>query len=104
MPLHDGPSEMTHVNCLFCCLQDLCRDFDIPTGSYEAFTEPEAAKEYIRARGAPIVVKADGLAAGKGVVVAQSVDEALAAVDDMLVNRKFGEAGAWIAPAYLLAN
>ncbi|KAK9915166.1 hypothetical protein WJX75_005509 [Coccomyxa subellipsoidea] len=74
-------------------LKDLCRDFDIPTGSYEAFTEPETAKNYIRARGAPIVVKANGLAAGKGVVVAQSVEEALTAVDDMLINRKFGEAG-----------
>ncbi len=73
--------------------QDLCRDYDIPTGSYEAFTDPEAAKDYIRSRGAPIVVKADGLAAGKGVVVAHSVEEALAAVDDMLINRVFGEAG-----------
>ena len=73
--------------------QDLCRDYDIPTGTYEAFTDPEAAKEYIRSRGAPIVVKADGLAAGKGVVVAHSVEEALAAVDDMLINRLFGEAG-----------
>ncbi|BDA43270.1 Phosphoribosylamine-glycine ligase [Coccomyxa sp. Obi] len=74
-------------------VKDLCRDYDIPTGSYEAYTDPEAAKEYIRSRGAPIVVKADGLAAGKGVVVAHSVEEALAAVDDMLINRVFGEAG-----------
>ena len=80
----------------------MCRDFDIPTGSYEAFTEPEAAKNYIRARGAPIVVKANGLAAGKGVVVAQSVEEALTAVDDMLINRKFGEAGAYLQKDCLL--
>lgn len=82
------------LRCFACRGQDLCRDYDIPTGSYEAFRDPEAAKEYIRSRGAPIVVKADGLAAGKGVVVARSVEEALAAVDDMLINHKFGEAGA----------
>lgn len=75
-------------------MQDLCRDFNIPTGSYEVFREPGAAKEHIRAVGPPIVVKADGLAAGKGVVVARTVEEALAAVDDMLVSHKFGDAGA----------
>ncbi len=73
--------------------QDLCRDYDIPTGSYEVFRDPEAAKRYIQEQGAPIVVKAVGLAAGKGVVVARTVEEAAAAVDDMLVERKFGEAG-----------
>ena len=73
--------------------QDLCKAAGIPTGAYEVFTEPGPAKAYIRSQGAPIVVKADGLAAGKGVVVAQSTAEAEAAVDDMLVGRKFGEAG-----------
>jgi len=63
--------------------KDLCRANGIPTAAYERFREPAAAKAYIRARGAPIVVKADGLAAGKGVVVAQSLDEALAAIDMM---------------------
>src|SRR5215468_6096351 len=58
--------------------KDLCREFDIPTAAYERFSAAAPAKEYVRKQGAPIVVKADGLAAGKGVVVAQTVDEALA--------------------------
>lgn len=66
----------------------------IPTGAYEAFTDPDAACAYIRAQGAPIVVKADGLAAGKGVIVAMSVDEAEAAARDMLSGNAFGDAGA----------
>jgi phosphoribosylamine--glycine ligase len=61
--------------------KDLCRANNIPTGAYERFTHAEPAKAYVRARGAPIVVKADGLAAGKGVVVAQTVAEAEAAID-----------------------
>ncbi len=61
--------------------KDLCRANHIPTAAYERFRAAEPAKAYIAAHGAPIVVKADGLAAGKGVVVAQSVDEAQAAVD-----------------------
>ena len=74
-------------------VQDLCREYAIPTGSYAVFSEPEPAKRYIREQGAPIVVKAVGLAAGKGVVVAHGLEEALAAVDDMLVQQKFGDAG-----------
>ncbi|MFC0302200.1 phosphoribosylamine--glycine ligase [Virgibacillus soli] len=65
----------------------------IPTAAYETFTDIEAAREYIKEKGAPIVIKADGLAAGKGVVVAQTEGEAFAAVDAMLVNKKFGDAG-----------
>jgi phosphoribosylamine--glycine ligase len=65
----------------------------IPTAAYREFTELEPASEWIRAHGAPVVVKADGLAAGKGVVVAASVDEALAAVDGMLSGASFGRAG-----------
>jgi phosphoribosylamine--glycine ligase len=71
----------------------LCRANDIPTAGYEHFTDAEAAKAYIRARGAPVVVKADGLAAGKGVVVAMSEAEALDAVDRMF-GGGFGAAGA----------
>jgi phosphoribosylamine--glycine ligase len=67
---------------------------NIPTGAYVTFTDPEKAHVYINVRGAPIVVKADGLAAGKGVVVAQTVEEAHAAVDMMLGDQKLGEAGA----------
>ncbi|WP_368643141.1 phosphoribosylamine--glycine ligase [Castellaniella ginsengisoli] len=67
----------------------------IPTAAYGTFTDADAARAYIRAQGAPIVVKADGLAAGKGVVVAQNLDEALGAIDHMLGgNGAFGAAGA----------
>lgn len=66
----------------------------IPTAQYQVFTEVEPALAYIAERGAPIVVKADGLAAGKGVVVATSVDEAQAAVRDMLGGTMLGQAGA----------
>ena len=66
----------------------------IPTARYATFTDPVLAKQYIEAQGAPIVVKADGLAAGKGVVVATSVEDAKAAVDMMLGGKAFGEAGA----------
>jgi phosphoribosylamine---glycine ligase len=74
--------------------KDLCAKYGIPTAAYLRTTDAEAAKSEIRRRGAPIVVKADGLAAGKGVIVAQSVDEALAAVDALMRDRKFGAAGA----------
>lgn len=71
----------------------LCRDNNIPTAAYAHFDNAEAAKAYIRQQGAPIVVKADGLAAGKGVVVAMTLDEALAAVD-MMFGGTFGASGA----------
>jgi phosphoribosylamine--glycine ligase len=71
----------------------LCRANNIPTAAYEHFTDADAAKAYIRKQGAPIVVKADGLAAGKGVVVAMTLDEALEAVD-MMFDGGLGEAGA----------
>src|ERR1700754_4509966 len=63
--------------------KDLCKAHNIPTAAYERFRDAEAAKAYVRKQGAPIVVKADGLAAGKGVVVAMTSDEALGAVDMM---------------------
>ncbi len=65
----------------------------IPTAAYGSFTDLAEAEAYIRAYGAPIVVKADGLAAGKGVILAQTIDEALTAVRDMLAGNAFGEAG-----------
>jgi phosphoribosylamine--glycine ligase len=74
--------------------KDLCRQYDIPTGRYGRFADATAAKAYARAEGAPIVVKADGLAAGKGVTVAMSLAEAEAAIDDALIANRFGEAGA----------
>ncbi len=72
--------------------KDLCTAFAIPTAAAAQFTDADTAKDYIRSRGAPIVVKADGLASGKGVVVAQSVAEAEAAVDQMR-GGLFGAAG-----------
>src|SRR5947209_4894380 len=71
----------------------LCRAHHIPTAAYEHFTEADRAKAYVEARGAPIVVKADGLAAGKGVVVAMSADEAHRAIEQFLVERTMGAAG-----------
>lgn len=73
--------------------KDLMKKYNIPTAAYGVFTEVAAAKQFIDEVGAPIVVKADGLAAGKGVVVAMTLDEAYAAVDDMLAGNRFGEAG-----------
>lgn len=64
--------------------KDFCREFGIPTADYGRFRSPDDAKAYVRSRGAPIVVKADGLAAGKGVVVASTIEEAEAAVDKLL--------------------
>jgi len=71
--------------------KELMKKYDIPTSAYETFTDVNSAKEYIRKMGAPIVVKADGLAAGKGVIVAMSLQEALDAVEDMIGNQKFGD-------------
>jgi phosphoribosylamine--glycine ligase len=76
--------------------KELCARHGIPSADYRRFTEAAEAKAYIRGRGAPIVVKADGLAAGKGVTVARSVAEAEAAVDAALLERRFGEAGSAI--------
>ena len=76
----------------------------IPTARYAEFTGADEAAAYVREHGAPIVIKADGLAAGKGVVVAQSEAEALAAVDEMLSGRAFGDAGRRIVIEELLAG
>ncbi len=73
--------------------KDFLARHHIPTAAYQNFTDPEAAIAYIRQQGAPIVVKADGLAAGKGVIVAMTEAEAIAAVQDMLAGNAFGEAG-----------
>ena len=83
--------------------KDLCRDNGIPTAAYARFTAAGPAKAYVRAQGAPIVVKADGLAAGKGVVVAQSVAEAEEAVDMMFAGA-LGEAGAEVVVEEFLAG
>ena len=81
--------------------KDLCARYGIPTGAYKRFTEAEGARAYVREQGAPIVIKADGLAAGKGVTVAMTLDEALQAVDECFAGA-FGSAGAEVVvEAYL---
>ncbi|MBR1579717.1 MAG: phosphoribosylamine--glycine ligase [Selenomonadaceae bacterium] len=73
--------------------KQLMKKYAIPTARYEIFSDADAAKDYVRREGAPIVVKADGLAAGKGVIVAQTVDEALNAIDEIMTQKSFGAAG-----------
>jgi len=76
--------------------KDLMAKYNIPTAAFAVFTDAEAAKAYIRTQGAPVVVKADGLAAGKGVVVAMTLDEALDAVDMIMCDNAFGQAGSQV--------
>ncbi len=76
--------------------KDFLRRHSIPTGDYQSFTELDPALAYIREKGAPIVIKADGLAAGKGVIVAMTLAEAEGAATDMLAGDSFGDAGARI--------
>ena len=76
--------------------KDLMKKYNIPTAAYGVFHNVEEAKAFIATTGAPIVVKADGLAAGKGVVVAMTIDEANVAVEDMLSGNRFGEAGSTV--------
>ncbi|MBD1373360.1 phosphoribosylamine--glycine ligase [Hazenella sp. IB182357] len=73
--------------------KELMHKYQVPTATYQVFTEADEAKEYVLKQGAPIVIKADGLAAGKGVVVAQTSDEALKAIQDIMEKKAFGKAG-----------
>lgn len=72
-------------------MKDLCARFGIPTATYRRFDEPDAAKEFIHLHGAPLVVKADGLAAGKGVIICRNDNEAHAAIDHIMTEQAFGE-------------
>ncbi|MBM3521445.1 MAG: phosphoribosylamine--glycine ligase [Alphaproteobacteria bacterium] len=74
-------------------MKDIAARHGVPTAAYRRFTDAEAAHAYVREHGAPIVVKTDGLAAGKGVVVAATLDEALAAIDAAMIGGAFGKAG-----------
>ena len=76
--------------------KELMKKYNIPTAKYETFTDLDAALSYIREQGAPIVVKADGLALGKGVVVAATVAEAEQAVREMMEDKKFGDSGSTV--------
>ncbi|MER1998210.1 MAG: phosphoribosylamine--glycine ligase, partial [Lysinibacillus sp.] len=71
--------------------KEIMKKYDIPTAAYETFTEADKAVAYIKEQGAPIVIKADGLAAGKGVIVAMTEEEAIEAVEDMIGNQRFGD-------------
>ena len=84
--------------------KQLCDDAGIPTALWERFDDADAAREFVRRRGAPVVVKADGLAAGKGVVVAATIEEAEAAVDMMMRDRSFGDSGASVVIEECLAG
>ena len=71
----------------------IMKKYNIPTAKYEVFTDADKAKEYIKQEGAPIVIKADGLAAGKGVIVAETLQQALDAIDEIMCDKAFGSAG-----------
>src|SRR5207237_8483636 len=92
-----GPSrEAARLEGSKAFAKDLCRDNDIPTAAYARFSAAAPAKAYLRGQGTPIDVKADGLAAGKGVVIASTVAEAEAAID-MMFGGALGAAGAAVA-------
>ena len=76
--------------------KDLMQRNDIPTAKYAEFSDPDSAKAYVQSEGVPIVIKADGLAAGKGVTVARTIDEANAAIDAIMIEKAFGDAGALV--------
>lgn len=89
-----GPSKMAaRLEGSKAFTKEFCVAHNIPTAAFKRFTDAAEAKSYIRSQGTPIVIKADGLAAGKGVTVAQSYEDALAAVEAALIGNKFGEAG-----------
>jgi phosphoribosylamine--glycine ligase len=73
--------------------KELMKKYAIPTADYEVFTSAEAALDYVKRRGAPLVIKAEGLAAGKGVIIVHRVDEALRAITSIMVEKVFGAAG-----------
>lgn len=90
----DAKAAQLEGSKVFC--KDVMAKYGVPTAAYGTFSDREKAVAFIREHGAPIVVKADGLAAGKGVVVAQNEEEAIAAVDAAMVDNIFGEAGSTV--------
>jgi phosphoribosylamine--glycine ligase len=84
--------------------KDFAVKYGIPTAAYGRFRDADAAKAFVRRKGAPIVIKADGLAAGKGVTVATTIDEAFAAIDEAMIARRFGAAGAELVVEELLVG
>ncbi len=89
-----GPkASAAKLECSKAFSKEMMAKCNIPTAAFKTFTSSKDAKEYIKEKGAPLVIKADGLAAGKGVVVAESEDEAINAITDMMEKRIFGDAG-----------
>ncbi|NAO99193.1 phosphoribosylamine--glycine ligase [Halomonas sp. MG34] len=84
--------------------KEFMKKYAVPTAAYATFTSADEAKQYIEKQGAPIVIKADGLAAGKGVIVAETKEQALAAVDEILVEKAFAGAGAKIVVEEFLSG
>jgi phosphoribosylamine--glycine ligase len=85
-------------------MKEFCGRHNIPTAAYQHFTQAAPAREYVKNQGAPIVVKASGLAAGKGVTVATTIDQALAAIDEAMVEARFGDAGAQLVIEAMLVG
>ncbi|HSK41781.1 MAG TPA: phosphoribosylamine--glycine ligase, partial [Arenibaculum sp.] len=85
-------------------MKDLCARHGVPTAAYGRFRDREAARAFVAEKGAPVVVKADGLAAGKGVTIAHTIEDAFAAIDEALVERGFGEAGSELVIEEFLAG
>ncbi len=89
-----GPSaQAAEIEGSKAFMKYICDRYDVPTAKYAVFDEPEAAKEHIIKKGAPLVIKADGLAAGKGVILCRNNNEAFAAIDHIMSERAFGAAG-----------
>ncbi|MDR7078363.1 phosphoribosylamine--glycine ligase [Neobacillus niacini] len=100
-----GPSQLAaEIEGSKSFAKEIMRKYEIPTAEYGVFTNFEEAKQYIEEKGAPIVIKADGLAAGKGVTVALTLEEALESAEEMLVGQKFGEASARVVIEEFLAG
>ena len=100
-----GPSKLAaEIEGSKAFSKGLMKKYGIPTAKYEVFTEADAARAYIRQEGAPIVIKADGLAAGKGVIVAMTLAEALAAVDEIMEDQAFGSAGSRVVIEEFMAG
>ncbi len=91
-----GPSKAAAQLEAARCFQNLMNKYNIPCARGKAFTDPAKAKAYARFLGAPCVVKADGLAAGKGVIICATLEQADQAIDDMILEKQFGDAGATV--------
>jgi phosphoribosylamine--glycine ligase len=73
--------------------KEFMKRYEVPTGAFAVFDNPESARDHVSGGGLPVVIKADGLAAGKGVIVAETIEEAHAAIDEIMIGRKFGDSG-----------